>query len=176
MYLWKVRTIVANIQSGGTNRFRHIITNSKRAEDAYARARVMDLSTDESLQEVTLLGSIPSIAESTPYHKPIVYYVVVSYLFPAAPENSNIRRVPSGFDQLIDKTIASKIGLEEKLGPLPVGPDEPVDTSKLAMLVALSAEDIEQARMLISTEIFQGAVPSEDIYVLTMYRVGLALT
>jgi hypothetical protein len=176
MYLWKIVTIVANEQTGGSNKTRYVIVSSNRAEDAYSRARLLDLSNNESLKGVDLLGSLPSVSESTAFVKTSIYIVKASYVFPTSPSGSSTRLVPSDLLNAIDTKIGERLGLDDKLGPIATDPSDPVDTSVISLLIGLSDDDVDQVSQVISSFVFRGLVPRENIIVLNMRRISEPLS
>lgn len=174
MYAWIVKTLAPLKAVDISTHVKYIITHSNRAEDAYDKARNVGSFDSETLLEVELLGCLPGIVETTIGFKPQIFYVAVSYMFPRSGPGSMVtRRVPTGFIEKIDLELGKRLGVANPLGALSVSPRDAVDVSKIGVLLALSSDDPEEVRQVVSSHIFSGEVSPDSIFVLHMSKIIL---
>lgn len=170
MYLWNVKTTGSDSSSGKS---RYIVVASTRMEDAVAKAKMFDSTGDERVSSAKMIGSIPAIMESSTLAKLIVYYVIASYKYPSSPYGSNTSRVPTGFLDRIDPAISTALGSSLTTGSMPSDIGDAVDSARIGLFVAVSTDDISDISEVISSQIFDGQIPPEDISIKELSKVDV---
>jgi hypothetical protein len=173
MYIWQVSQQGINSVFGVTTINRFVITSTKRAEDAIFRLQQAFDTEREILNSVKFVGYIPGIAETSQYSRQKIYYVKAFYLQPANPASSlQMKRVVTEFYDQIDGNTSKLLGIEDRVGVIPTGPNDAIDVARIGVVICLVDDDPQSARDIIQSHVFRGAVAAEDIFIEEMRRIN----
>jgi hypothetical protein len=173
MFLWRLKIVSVGDQDQTVSSLKYVITNSNSADDARSKVKQINVGSEDFIREILLIGKIPSISESGPFIRMIVVFVKASYRF---PNLSNTSFMPTGYVENIDQKLATGLGIEEKLGPITPDFDSPVDIGSVAAIIATTTEELDQMAMIISSQIFNGQIPSENITITEMRKVAINIS
>jgi hypothetical protein len=166
MYVWRVDTLLTSGIFEGKTVPALTVTSTPNFEDASSLASNMV----GIVKEINLLGFIPGIAPTiTSGVKISIMYGAVMYKFPRTKDGSGYfvgpRKIITDWNERIDLEVGKAWKPELTIGPLPPQAGDPPEVGRLAALAALvSGQSMTQEFIeVISSEVFRGEVPTEDI-------------
>jgi hypothetical protein len=171
MYLWQVKSRRFD-QNGALDVTRLVITSSKNADDARYRMRSTYQMQDEELRLVKFVSYIPGIIETTGALSSLIFYVKAAYRMPKDPlASERVRRIVTDFQGQLDASINSILEISFEVGPISVGPSDPVDSGLIGVVICMPDDEPSTAADIVSSHIMKGAVAPEDIVILHMQAV-----
>lgn len=173
MYIWQVSQQTNHPTFGSVEQRRFVVTSSKRAEDALFRLRQAYNTESEILNSIKFVGYLPGIAETSQLSRQKIYYVRATYRQPSNPSTSiQLKRVVTEFYDQIDSNMASILGIEDPIGPIPTGPNDAIDVAKIGIVFSLTNDDPTDAREIMQSHVFRGSVEADQIYIEEMRRIN----
>lgn len=166
MYVWRVDTLVTSGLLEGRVIPSLTVTSTPNFEDAESLATNMVGIT----KEINLLGYIPGTAPtSLSGSKVAIVYGTVMFKYPRSKDSLGNyigpRKIITDWNERLDLNIGKAWKPELTIGILPPLSNDPPEVGRLACLAALvSGTSMTQEFLeVLSAEVFQGEVPTEDI-------------